>query len=391
MAKSAELSIYIHIPFCAKRCSYCDFYSVSGASQTLIAQVLNEILVRLSRSLDELRPKRISTVFIGGGTPSLIPVNDLEPFLSKLNSCIGSVDEFSVEVNPESLDAEILHVLQSQRVDRLSMGVQSYDDYLLHWLDRPAGREALDKADALLQTIWNGKMNRDILTSLPRKKPHTLAWDIDMAIRGNPGHISLYDLTIEPNTPLAKDEKKLRELPEDETRQREWEMALTLLERQGYKRYEVSNFARPGHVCQHNMHYWNINPYLGLGPGAVSTVWNGSHAERRQEPRDILRWMNGQYDEHDRETLIARNFMFEYIMMGLRKVEGIPFKRFSAVFERSLIDIFPRTLEKYESMFLHNLWFLSLNPAGMDILNTILRDILTEMEDSVIPENYHWP
>lgn len=387
-----NLSLYIHIPFCVKRCSYCDFYSVTGAKPSLVSRVLKRILSDAARGLEQFRPSKVSTVFIGGGTPSLVPAPELASFLNTLHSRIGRVDEFTIEANPESLSLEFIHALNHGGVNRLSMGVQTYDNRLLNWLGRPAGRELVIKADELLRTHWKGRVNRDILAALPRG-PHGLLRDLEMALEDEPGHISLYELTLEAAAPLAGDPNRLKELPGEEEKLHEWKFALASLRQRGYRRYEVSNFARLGHDCLHNTRYWTLKPYLGIGPGAASTIWNGQGAERRQEPADVVRWLDKPGTGRCEEILGVRDFVLEHFIMGLRTERGLSNTRFRSIFGFETVDVIPRTVEKWQGRGLlrADLDSLRVCPPGMDLVNAILRDILDEIDDYKYPDAYGWP
>ncbi len=389
---STDLSLYIHIPFCISRCFYCDFYSVADADPSLVTKVLGRILQDVIQEIDRLKPTRISTVFIGGGTPSLIPTHELADFLEELCRVTGKVDEFTIEANPESLSLEFLEVLRSNQVDRISMGVQTYDDDLLCWLGRPAGREALVEADKLLNTHWKGRINRDVLSALPRKS-HSILDDIDQALENHPGHISIYELTVEEGTALARDSNRLKELPDTEEKDDEWERILSSLKKQGYVRYEVSNFARSGHICQHNMHYWQINPFLGVGPGATSTLWNERGAERRQEAKDIRHWLEFPEKSRSREILNYREFMLEHFMMSLRTARGLETDRFRGIFGIEPVSIIPHSIQKYQVAGVLFSDMKSIFPisSGMDLLNFILMDIMDEIHSYEYHNDYEWP
>ncbi|MDT8299572.1 MAG: radical SAM protein, partial [Spirochaetaceae bacterium] len=214
LASLNSLSLYIHIPFCVSRCRYCDFYSEIGQGGEMMRTYLDALLSSLDAGLERYQPRSISTIFIGGGTPSLLPRKSLSKFLQELERRTGPAAEFTIEANPESLDDAFLDVLSDSTVGRISMGVQTYDEGLLKWLGRPSGSEALDRADELLIGRWKGRINRDLLAALPRN-PGGLDRDISQAVERGSDHISLYELTVEHGTPLAGDEKSLKELPDE--------------------------------------------------------------------------------------------------------------------------------------------------------------------------------
>ncbi len=393
MANLTDLSLYIHIPFCVKRCRYCDFYSETGAGVELIDKTLNALLISLDASMSHLKPDNISTVFIGGGTPSIIAPASLNRFLKKMNSWIGNVSEFSVEVNPESLTRDFLEVLSGNNVNRISMGVQTYDADLLTWLGRPAGVEALDRADNMLEEYWQGRLSRDLLASLPGK-PDRLLKDLNRALIGEPGHLSLYELTIEPGTPLAGNMEDLKRLPDEKSVLDEWSMALSFMAERGYTRYEISNFARKGNESQHNLTYWRMRPYLGIGPGAVSTIpQDDNRIIRRQEKRDLLSWLSDPTGSFSESTLTSGELALEHFMMGLRTSEGLSVNRFRAVFGMNPAEAVPDAVDRWVSSGTLISDSVSLRPTsdGMDLLDSVLSDIAAETDKTQWPEVCLWP
>ena len=383
MASLAELSLYIHIPFCVQRCHYCDFYSVAGSGAgELVERTFETLLHSLDKQLERLNPGRISTVFIGGGTPSHVSDEILFSFLNDLRRRIGDPDEFSIEANPESLDAEFLDIVNSSAVNRISMGVQTYDDALLHWLGRPAGRDAVDSADALLASSWKGRLSRDLLAALPRKEGGLRA-DLELALAGNPGHLSLYELTVESGTALAGNREKIDALPGDDTSWREWEAALIFLERAGYKRYEVSNFALPGDESLHNLAYWRMKDSLGIGPGAASTFgFSDGKVIRRQERRDLLRWLEDPHDSAEEIILSSEELALEYFMMGLRTAEGLSREQFLSVFGLDPVEPVRKAAEKWAKSghLLINKVSIAPSSFGMDFVDSMLRDFAVELD-----------
>ena len=392
MANLTDLSLYIHIPFCVKRCRYCDFYSETGAGVELIDKTLNALLLSLDVSIRRLKPENIGTVFIGGGTPSIIAPASLDRFLRILNSRIGKVSEFSVEVNPESLSRDLLEVLSANNVNRISMGVQTYDADLLSWLGRPAGVEALDRADNMLEKYWQGRLSRDLLASLPGK-PDRLQKDLNRALIGEPGHLSLYELTVEPGTPLAGSLEDLKQLPDEQSALDEWFTAMSFMAERGYDRYEISNFARKGDESRHNLTYWRMRPYLGIGPGAASTVPLDDSIIRRQEKRDLISWLSNPTGSYTESILTSEELALEHFMMGLRTSEGLSVNRFRAVFGMEPAEAVPCTVDRWVSSGMLISDSASLRPTseGMDLLESVLSDIAVESGKTRWPDLCLWP
>jgi oxygen-independent coproporphyrinogen-3 oxidase len=412
LASLTDLSIYIHIPFCVKRCRYCDFYSEAGAGSDVIRRTLDALVLSLDRGISRLRPERTPTVFIGGGTPSLIPPRMLDSFLGRLESLLGGVEEFSIEVNPESLSREFLEVCGARNVNRISMGVQSYNDTLLSWLGRPAGRDALERADGLLSSYWDGRLSRDILAGLPSPGDITgdedvcaedrLSADLERALRDKPGHISLYELTVEEGTPLASSSESLEVLPEELFSLNEGQKAVRFLAERGYRRYEVSNYALEGFESRHNLNYWRMKPYLGVGPGASSTFpldvqASGSESPQRvirgQEPRNLHSWLKNPTGSLVEEVLKPGELALEHFMMGLRTAEGISVERFESIFGIRPADAVPRSVERWESagMLVSDSSALRPSSRGMELLDSLLADIALEADKVDWGRFCRWP
>lgn len=389
MASSVKPALYIHIPFCVSRCRYCDFYSISSAGTDLYRKVLQRLIIDVEKEMDEQALCGFSTIFIGGGTPSLLPVDLLHPFFSALNSLCGEHKEFTVEANPESLSEEFIALVSEKEVNRLSLGVQTYDNHLLNWLGRPADAEGLHRAEDMLARCWKGRLNRDLLAALPGDS-RRLRNDILRASGG--GHISVYELTVEPGTLLSNDVPRLAQLPNQDWAHHEWQLALKLLEELGYKRYEVSNFAKDAQYCRHNMAYWRLHPYLGIGPSASSTLNYRGRALRRRESPDVIQWLGKGPAAREEEILNAQDFAFEHFLTGLRIDEGLNLKNFEAIFGMDPLQATSESLERWihQGMLYVSNGHLKASPEGLDLLDAILRDLLPALKKAPLPPDYQW-
>ncbi|MCD6343130.1 MAG: radical SAM family heme chaperone HemW [Spirochaetaceae bacterium] len=395
MANLSNLSLYFHIPFCVKRCRYCDFYSVTGAGRETLSKTLDTLIQSLDKSLSILNPKAFPTVFIGGGTPSLIPMDLLDRFLFRVKSRIKDTVEFTIEANPESLSREFLEVISSHGVNRISMGVQSYDEKLLSWLGRPAGRAAVDRADRLLAEFWKGRLSRDLLAGLPGISGKSrLLDDIQQALLGNPGHLSLYELTVEEGTALAGSIEDLKSLPDESVSFEEWKSAVVFLEKLGYQRYEISNFAQKGEESLHNLKYWRMQPYLGVGPGAASTFPAAiSRVVRRQEPRNLSTWLSNPENSFSEELLTSGELALEHFMMGLRTSEGISIRRFKSIFGISPVDAAAEAIKRWTAagMLVSDSESIRPTAEGMELLDMVLADIAAEADKIDWSRFCRWP
>ncbi len=345
-----DISVYVHVPFCRSRCSYCDFYFEVGAGSSLIARALDRILDEAAWFAERLEGPRIRTIYVGGGTPSLIPAPELGRFLEALRHALGlsaSVHEWTIEANPESVSDEFLAAAAAAGVDRLSLGIQTFQNELLRRLGRRANADAIGTALEAIATGWQGRLTVDLMTGIPGQTRQALDDDLARLRNARPGHVSLYSLTVEQGTPLslAIDRGRVAPLPQDE-QDRLWVDARDRLLSSGYRWYEVSNFALPGEESVHNPVYWRSEPYVGLGPGAVGTVpvrtvpVHGSavNAGRVVPARltnpDLAAYLAGSASETTREVeyLDDRTLLFEHFMLGLRTAQGVTMDRLAAVF-----------------------------------------------------------
>ncbi len=333
------LALYIHIPFCAYRCRYCNFTFETGWSPLLMERTLSALLAEAEslarRGESEGFEWQVRTLYLGGGTPSVVPSRLLIPFLGKLESILGfrtaDLDEATIEVNPENVTAETLAGWEACGLDRLSVGVQTFDSERLallgRWCDGPANRSALD----LISSHWRGRWSADLMTGLPgsaAKPPQRwvdLRADLDELLSYAPGHVSLYSLTVEPGTDLALlVEGGGVKAPPDPAADQLWLRARQTLIDRGFEWYEISNFARQGERSRHNQAYWRMDWWAGLGPGAEGTLpafceENAIRPVRTRNPR-LFPWLSGEREE---TLLAASQFALEHFLAGWRTADGI--------------------------------------------------------------------
>jgi oxygen-independent coproporphyrinogen-3 oxidase len=314
--------IYIHVPFCRSYCTYCDFYSEIPCSnregadfQCYTCSLLSEIEARRSEISATLG---MNTLYIGGGTPSALPLENLKQIADALK-CFGPYREFTIEVNPEDIvdkgDAYV-EALRAIGVTRFSMGVQSLDDKMLSWMNRRHNAAGARKAFGLLK----GERSVDIITGVPDMSIEILEKTVDEVIGWRPEHISAYQLSIEEGSALEKmiEDGKTDEAPEEECR-KHYEFLCTSLKTAGYHHYEISNWSLPGHEALHNSAYWKRVPYVGLGPGAHSLrIGEDGTQIRSWNSKQISGWsVKGS------EILSEQEIREETIMLGLRTDGGI--------------------------------------------------------------------
>lgn len=374
------IGVYIHIPFCERKCLYCDFNSgpaSDGFKKQYIEGLIKEILLYKA----VLKNRRIKTLFIGGGTPSSVPPSLFEQLLVTLHEVIDfhEVEEFTIEANPGTIDEEKLQLYLKYGINRISFGVQSFEDNLLKRIGRLHNCvEAIDSIK-LAKKLGFNNINIDLMHNLPEMTSEDLYSSIDLAEELGVTHISLYSLILEEGTPLFNEfEQKGLPLMSEEEERRVFHQALKRLDDYGFKRYEVSNFAKEGKQCAHNMIYWGVDDYIGLGVSAHGKyMYTRYHNEASIE--SYLNKLNkGGYPIVEKEVLSQEDEAFECIMLGLRLIEGIDLENY---YKRFGIDL----EEKYEQVINEQIQHgtlclkegrLFLTAYGQDISNNVIVEFM---------------
>jgi len=405
-----SIGVYVHIPFCSSRCRYCDFHFETTRSRHLMAQVLDGIAREAESLLPRLGHPRIRSVYFGGGTPSILAPDLLAGFLPRFRRALRLGDagavEWSFESNPESTTEELLSVLSKNGVNRLSVGVQSFQNRLLQALGRRADREtalrALDCAAGFAHCIPH--LNVDLMTGIPGQTAADVREDTRIVLEHAPDHVSLYSLTLEERTPLAQAVgiRPQLLLPASE-QERLWLSAQRMLERSGYEWYEVSNFARTeSGRSAHNCSYWKLEPYLGLGPGAVSTlpVTTGRVQPARIRNPGLFLYRPGATDVPSRretELLSPRDFLLEHFITGLRTADGLSLDHIRAVFGgdsvKELEPLFRRWAEAgvADRRSFREADRLLLVPKERLRLDRHLLTVAERLDSMSLPESIDWP
>jgi oxygen-independent coproporphyrinogen-3 oxidase len=357
------LSIYVHIPFCTAKCGYCDFNSYAGHEHMIPSYT--EGLVRETKLWRSATAGRAAeTIFFGGGTPSLTPLGELRRIMDGLREAFAVAPdaEVTVEANPGSLDEDYLRGLRELGVNRLSIGVQSFHDDELRALDRI--HSAADAKDAFRAARAAGfdNVNLDLIYGLPEHPIERWRESAEQALALDPEHLSLYALTVEEGTPLARDVARGRTpAPDPDLQAEQYEWTQDRLARAGYEHYEISNWARPGRRCRHNLTYWRCGEYLGLGAGAHSYL-DGVRFAAAALPQQYLSlvdesWRAAQAVDDDTpmrqvvsgETITPELAMSDTLVLGLRLVEGVSLASFSERFGVDALDVYgSRLAEPFE-------------------------------------------
>lgn len=330
--------LYLHIPFCKRVCAYCDFYK--SADLRPMKAVVEAMHDELCREAGFLPAEQLRTIYFGGGTPSLLPPEELEEFIAhaaELFDCTA-LEECTVEANPDDLTPDYLRRLARTRVDRLSIGVQSFDDGELRLMNRRHTADAARKAVRQAQEAGFGNVTVDLIFGVPGFGAATLARNLRETVALGVQHVSAYHLTVEPQTAFGRRMAQGRFSPvTEETSEEEFLTVHRTLRDAGFEHYEVSNYALPGRRAIHNSSYWSGDPYLGIGPAAHS--FDGEC--RRWAVADIGRYLAGG-DRYESERLTERDRYNETVMTALRTAEGLDTKaigrRFGPARLEALLD-----------------------------------------------------
>lgn len=325
------LALYVHFPWCVRKCPYCDFNSHAVQAQGIPEEAyLQALYTDLTQSLPLIWGRRIHTIFIGGGTPSLLSAAGLDKLLSDIRALlpVEADAEITLEANPGTFEVEKFKQFRASGVNRLSIGVQSFQDKYLQALGRiHSGAEAQAAIEQALKVFDN--VNLDLMFALPQQSLADCQLDVETALGYQTQHVSLYHLTLEPNTQFAKYPPTL---PDDDTAFAMQDWIGARLEQAGYQHYEVSAYAKPGKRCRHNLNYWEFGDYLGIGAGAHGKLSFPNRILRQTKPRNpdsYIQAMARGETVQDEVEIPRQELPFEFMLNALRLIEGVPTESFA--------------------------------------------------------------
>lgn len=378
------LQIYIHIPFCVKKCAYCDFLSFAADTETKRAYI--RMLLREIEAWQDRGDVSISTVFFGGGTPSVLPAEDIRAVLEALRKKFPFAEdaEITVECNPGTLTKEKLHIYRQAGINRLSIGLQSAQEAELRLLGRIHTWEEFLESFQLARTAGFENINVDLMSALPGQ--HLAAWrdTLEKVLALAPEHISAYSLIIEEGTPFYeryREEARRRErgddceiLPSEDEERDMYRLTEKMLGERGYARYEISNYALPGFACRHNCGYWERREYKGFGLGAASLV---DHM-RFSNTTDLGQYLAGRWTGEAPQRLTRGEEMEETMFLGLRMHDGVSSTRFYETFGVEMEAVYGEVLRKLERQGLleRTKEAVLLTERGTDISNYVFAEFL---------------
>ena len=376
-----KVALYIHIPFCKSKCLYCDFPSFCGMESSML-----DYCKALSKEINSIKDVVISSVFIGGGTPTYLSFegwNLIKSSIENLN--VASEIEFTVEGNPGTFEQEKLILLKEMGVNRLSIGLQAWQNDLLKGLGRIHNSEDFIKSFEMARLIGFDNINVDLMFGLPSQSLSQWEETLKNVIKLNPEHISNYSLIIEDETPLKQmyKEEKINLPSEDEEREM-YDLALELLNKSEYEQYEISNFSKANRQCKHNLVYWSMDEYIGCGAGAHSYIDGKRYSNELKIPKYITSINESGSAVTEAYINTEKDDMEEFVFMGLRKTEGISIVEFNNKFKRDINLIYGKIISKYEEKGLievnNNRMYLT--SKGMPLANIVMSEFILDKLDN---------
>lgn len=394
------VSLYVHIPFCALKCKYCDFLSFDGESYGTMLRYVDSLCQEIKLYAPIADDYIVRSVFIGGGTPSLLDeglITNIMAFIRK-TFALEKDAEITIEANPGTLRHQKLNGYKAAGINRLSIGLQSADDDMLRKLGRMHNYDQFVATFKAARRAGFNNINIDVMSGLPGQTIHSYVDTLSRVLEFGPEHISAYSLSIEEGTPFAKDPEILESLPPDMIDRRMYEITKKLFAAHGYDRYEVSNYARSGYECRHNMVYWTGGEYIGFGLGA-SSYFQG---KRFNNVQDILQYIQLMEETSDKfaeadnleilynETtrklrenvtpIYIDSRMEEFMFLGLRMMCGISRTDFEDRFKKDIYEVYGPVLNKYIDQGFMATYEdrIYLTDAGIDVSNVILADFILD-------------
>lgn len=375
------IGIYIHIPFCVQKCLYCDFVSGTASWDTKV-NYINQLLKEIELFEGDYQ---VDTVFIGGGTPSVLDVDWIADILCKLKAKFDFTDECecSIEVNPGTVDFDKLKNYREAGLNRLSIGLQSCNENELKALGRIHDYNTFQETYRLAREAGFDNINVDLMSSVPEQTEESFSRSLRMVCGLEPEHISVYSLIVEEGTPFADMELNL---PDEETERAIYHNTKCILEEYGYKQYEISNYAKPGKECKHNIRYWKCEEYIGFGVAAASYL-NGVRWKNTEHINKYTECISGISDTKsigdsdfycEKEVLSPEDKCAEFMFMGLRMNEGVSEKEFEQRFGQNINDKYGVIIEKHirNELLIREEYHIKLTEKGRDICNYVMADFL---------------
>lgn len=403
-----SLSIYIHIPFCVRKCSYCDFLSfpIGRSCMEGYGVYREKYIEALCRELQSYasiaETHKVKTIYIGGGTPSILEPDEITVIMTTVRKVFDIADdaEISIEVNPGTLTSRKAAEYIANGINRMSIGLQTAQKDELEALGRIHNYDQFIAAFDMAREAGFRNINIDLMSDIPGQTMRTYLDTLEKVLRCRPEHISSYSLIVEEGTPLAADQTLLSQIPDEDVDREMYDITNKLLDSGGYHRYEISNYARHGYECRHNIVYWTLGEYIGVGIGAASFLYGrrytntsdiGEYIGTMEECHELITFGDPVANSRKIRDLLERTrtvdeeinsdrLMEEYMFLGLRMISGVSAERFNDYFGHSIYDIYGSIIDRYKvsGHLEDDHGIIRLTKKGIDVSNTILADFLIE-------------
>lgn len=373
-----KLGLYIHIPFCKKKCLYCDFPSY-GSMEKYMVDYAKALSIEIK---NKCKGYRFNTIFIGGGTPSYLSMEAwriLKEALSEVNKYEDY--EFTVECNPGSFDMDKLKIIKAAGANRISIGLQACQNELLARLGRIHSFDEFLKSFQMARNTGFENINVDLMFAIPGQDFSQWQETLEKVTSLKPEHISSYSLIVEEGTPFYKmNEEGNLLLPEEDTEVKMYNYTVDFLKNNGYKQYEISNFAKGNKECKHNLIYWSMDEYIGCGASAHSyfnNIRNKNEENVKKYIERILTDKDASVEKHENST---KDSIEEFMFLGLRKTSGVSISDFKSKFNVNIYDVYGSVINKYKTLGLIKVYYdkVYLSEKAVHISNTIMSDFILE-------------
>lgn len=375
MKSRESCEIYVHVPFCARKCDYCDFISFVTDADTQ-DRYFNMLVCEIEKKAESVGRIPVDSVFLGGGTPSLVKAANIGKVMDKLYDVfdISPNAEITIEMNPNSASLEKMQEYRSFGINRLSIGLQSADNNELKTLSRLHTFEDFVECFENARKAGFSNINVDLMSAVPGQTMESLKETLSKVIALKPEHISAYSLILEEGTKFFERYPDGEGLPGEDADREMYALTKKILAENGYERYEISNYARTGYECRHNIGYWTRKEYLGFGIAAASLFDN----VRSVKHSDLKRYIAGDFAE-ETTHLSSKDIMEEYMFLGLRLIKGVSKADFEAKFGKSMESVYGEVISRFEKQgLIASEDRVYLTDAGLDVSNCIMAEFLLD-------------
>lgn len=375
-----NIGLYIHIPFCEKKCFYCDFTSIPS-NDSLVEKYFRYLLKELSMVSNKAKAYMVDTIFIGGGTPSILDGRKIEELLENIRKEFKVSDkaEITIEVNPGTLDKEKVKAYKRAQINRLSIGIQSMNNNTLLSIGRIHNKKEVVETIKMCKELDFNNISGDIIFGLPNESIEDFKTTLDEVLKLNLSHISMYGLILEEDTRMYSWYKKgILQMPDESEEREMYHLGVEFLRKNNYLQYEISNFAKNGYESKHNIGYWELKPYLGIGLGSHSNIDNKRYWNEKDFGKYFEKLRSNILPIQGQETIDTSLRETEYLILGIRMNKGISKKDYENNFSFKLMDKYKESITKHvnNGLLIDTGDCIQLTKKGMDLSNLVEIDFI---------------